>query len=75
MKRLILAASFAVLPLSAFAQQQLTPSQLALQIDNAVNSLAQTVEQLQKELQVTQARVNEIETKCGDACKAPEPKK
>jgi hypothetical protein len=50
---------------AAQAQQQITPSQMAIQIDNAVNGLASSVEVLQTQLKEAQAKV----------CPAHEPKK
>ena len=44
-------------------QQQITPSQMAIQIDNAVNGLASSVEVLQTQLKQSQARVQELEDK------------
>ena len=61
-------------PVAAYAQtaqpqQQISPSEVALQIDGAVNNLAMAVTQLQKQLETAQTRVRELEAKCGDACK------
>jgi len=59
-----------VLTSAASAQQQITPSQMAIQIDNAVNGLASSVENLQTQLRQSeadkaraQARVKELEDK------------
>jgi hypothetical protein len=47
----------------AWAQQQPTPAQTALQIDNVINQWAQTIEALQAQLANSQARVKELEDK------------
>ena len=48
---------------TAQAQQQVTPSQMALQIDNAVNGLAQSVEALQAQVKQRDAKIKELEDK------------
>lgn len=54
---------FLLLPTAAFAQQQQTPSQVALQINNIVGQWAQTIEALQQQNAQLQARVKELEAK------------
>ena len=44
-------------------QQQITPSQMAIQIDNAVNGLATSIEVLQKQLADAQAQVKQLQDK------------
>ena len=56
---------------TAQAQQQVTPSQMALQIDNAVNGLAQSVEALQAQVKQRDAKIKELE----DKYESKEPKK
>jgi hypothetical protein len=51
------------LTLPAFAQQQLSPSQMAIIIDGNVNVLAQLADQQEKTIQQLQARIKELEDK------------
>jgi predicted nucleic acid-binding Zn-ribbon protein len=68
---------------SAQAQQQtITPLQAAIQIDNAVNGLASSIETLQQQntklsgdLAKAQGRVKELEDKYEPKAKEAEPKK
>ena len=56
--------AIALLGLASTAQaQQVTPSQMALQIDNAVNGLAQSVEALQAQVKQRDAKIKELEDK------------
>ena len=48
---------------SAAHAQGITPSQMALQIDNAVNGLAQSVEALQAQVKQRDAKIKELEDK------------
>lgn len=64
MKPIIVAIALLTWAGAAQAQQQITPSQMAIQIDNAVNGLASSVEALQAQLKTAQAKV----------CPADEPK-
>jgi|HubBroStandDraft_4_1064222.scaffolds.fasta_scaffold252500_2 hypothetical protein len=61
--RIIIIITVLLAATTAQAQQQITPSQMAIQIDNAVNGLASSVEVLQTQLKQSQARVKELETK------------
>ena len=54
--------------------QQIMPSQMAIQIDNAVNGLATSVEVLQKQLAQSQAQVKELQDKY-EPKKDPKPNK
>lgn len=64
MKPVIVAIALLTFASAAQAQQQqITPSQMAIQIDNAVNGLASSVEVLQTQLKQSQARVQELEDK------------
>lgn len=49
--------------------QQLLPSQLALQIDTAVNSMAAGLENNQKIIAELQSQIANLKAKCGEACK------
>jgi len=58
----------------ATAQQQITPSQMALQIDNAINNLAQAAEQvpiLQSQLMAAQARIKMLEDQAAKNADGP----
>jgi len=44
-------------------QQQITPSQMAIQIDNAVNGMATSIEVLQKQLAQAQTQVKQLQDK------------
>ena len=73
MKSLAIVA-IALLGLASTAHaQQVTPSQMALQIDNAVNGLAQSVEALQAQVKQRDAKIKELEDKYEP--KKSEPKK
>ena len=63
MKSTIVAIALLGLAGTAQAQQQVTPSQMALQIDNAVNGLAQSVEALQAQVKQRDAKIKELEDK------------
>ena len=63
MKSAIVAIALLGLAGTAQAQQQVTPSQMALQIDNAVNGLAQSVEALQAQVKQRDAKIKELEDK------------
>ena len=63
MKSAIVAIALLGFAGTAQAQQQVTPSQLALQIDNAVNGLAQSVEALQAQVKQRDAKIKELEDK------------
>jgi hypothetical protein len=66
MRRLIYGLAFAMLTSVVFAQQpgpQLTPSQVALQIDGVINAWAQQIEALQVANQSAQARIKALEDK------------
>ena len=64
MKPIIVAIILAALATPAMAQQQqVTPSQMAIQIDNAVNGLATSIEVLQKQLADAQAQVKQLQDK------------
>ena len=63
MKPIIVAIALLTWAGAAQAQQQITPSQMAIQIDNAVNGLASSVEVLQAQLKQSQARVQELTDK------------
>ena len=68
MRFIIALAALLALALPASAQQQqITPTQLAHQIDDAVYGLASQVEQLQAELAKAQARIKELEGKAAPA--------
>ena len=54
---------FVVLMIPARAQQQPTPSQTAIQIDNVINQWAQTIEAQQVQIAKLLARVKELEEK------------
>ena len=71
MKSAIVAIALLGLAGTAQAQQQVTPSQMALQIDNAVNGLAQSVEALQAQVKQRDAKIKELE----DKYESKEPKK
>ena len=71
MKSVIVAIALLGLAGTAQAQQQVTPSQMALQIDNAVNGLAQSVEALQAQVKQRDAKIKELE----DKYEPKEPKK
>ena len=71
MKSVIVAIALLGLAGTAQAQQQVTPSQMALQIDNAVNGLAQSVEALQAQVKQRDAKIKELE----DKYESKEPKK
>ena len=71
MKSTIVAIALLGLAGTAQAQQQVTPSQMALQIDNAVNGLAQSVEALQAQVKQQAAKIKELE----DKYESKEPKK
>ena len=71
MKSAIVAIALLGLAGTAQAQQQVTPSQMALQIDNAVNGLAQSVEALQAQVKQRDAKIKELE----DKYEPKEPKK
>ena len=71
MKSTIVAIALLGLAGTAQAQQQVTPSQMALQIDNAVNGLAQSVEALQAQVKQRDAKIKELE----DKYEPKEPKK
>ena len=71
MKSTIVAIALLGLAGTAQAQQQVTPSQMALQIDNAVNGLAQSVEALQAQVKQRDAKIKELE----DKYESKEPKK
>ena len=71
MKSAIVAIALLGLAGAAQAQQQVTPSQMALQIDNAVNGLAQSVEALQAQVKQRDAKIKELE----DKYESKEPKK
>ena len=58
-----------LLPASVSAQQQATPSQVAIQIDNVINQWAQTIEAQQKLIADLQKQNAELKAKCGDSCK------
>ena len=73
MKSVIVAIALLGLAGTAQAQQQVTPSQMALQIDNAVNGLAQSVEALQAQVKQRDAKIKELEDKYEP--KKSEPKK
>ena len=62
--KFVAAVLFAALASPAMAQQQqITPSQMAIQIDNAVNGLATSIEVLQKQLAQAQSQVKELQDK------------
>jgi len=63
MRVAIVVAALLGLAGTAQAQQQVTPSQMALQIDNAVNGLAQSVEALQAQVKQRDAKIKELEDK------------
>lgn len=66
--RTVTAVIFIAFASPALAQQpQITPSQMAIQIDNAVNGLASSVEVLQAQLKQVQTQLQ--------ACPKPEPNK
>ena len=74
MKLTIILAAFLGFTATALAQQQqITPSQMAIQIDNAVNGLATSIELLQKQLAQSEAQVKQLQDKYEP--KNPEPKK
>ena len=58
----------------ALAQQQLTPAQTALQIDNVINQWAQTIENQAQALKAAQERIDALKAKCGKPCAEPEKK-
>jgi len=70
--RFIFALFVALIVTSALAQQPLTPSQMAIQIDAAVNGMAQAIEQRDAAIVQLQAKVKELEDKYE---KKPEQKK
>ena len=64
MKKIIVAIALLAWATAALAQQQqITPSQMAIQIDNAVNGLATSIEVLQKQLADAQAQVRQLQDK------------
>ena len=64
MKLTIILAAFLGFTATALAQQQqITPSQMAIQIDNAVNGLATSIELLQKQLAQSEAQVKQLQDK------------
>ena len=63
MKPVIVAIALLTWAGAAQAQQQITPSQMAIQIDNAVNGLATSIEVLQKQLADAQAQVKQLQDK------------
>lgn len=70
--KLAIAIVLAALASPALAQQP-TPAQLAIQIDNAVNGMAQQIEQLQAQLAQAQAHIKKLEDE--KTPKDAEPKK
>ena len=63
MKPVIVAIALLTWAGAAQAQKQITPSQMAIQIDNAVNGLATSIEVLQKQLADAQAQVKQLQDK------------
>lgn len=63
---------FALLLLTtpAMAQQQVaSPSQIAVQIDNAIGILAQRAEYAEGQVKQLQAELADLKSKCGEPCK------
>jgi cell division protein FtsL len=57
-------AAFAALAVPALAQQpQVSPSQVALQIDNVINQWAQTIEAQQREIVMLQKELADLKAK------------
>ena len=62
--KFVAAVLFAALTSPAMAQQpQITPSQMAIQVDNVVNGMATSIEVLQKQLVGAQAQVKQLQDK------------
>ena len=61
MLRFAIGIALTIFASPAMAQQQITPSQMAIQIDNAVNGLATSIEVLQKQLADAQAQVKQLQ--------------
>ena len=78
MRTFILAAlALAALCGSASAQQpqHITPSQMALQIDNAIGQLATTLEQSQEQVKALQEQIKSLQAKPDTKSENVEPKK
>jgi phosphoribosylcarboxyaminoimidazole (NCAIR) mutase len=65
MKSLVIAfaASLALTGLALAQQPQIIPSQMAIQIDNAVNGMALSIEILQVQLKAAQDQVKQLQDK------------
>jgi len=75
MKPIIVAIALLTWGTAAQAQQpQITPSQMAIQIDNAVNGMASSIEILQAQLKAAQDQVKQLQDKYEPKKPAMEPK-
>ncbi len=71
--RLTAALLFSLFATAASAQQQATPSQVAIQIDNVVNGMAQSIENDQRIIADLQKQIADLKAKYEPA--KSEPKK
>lgn len=62
-RRALIIGVLCLMPVCANAQQQASPSQTAIQIDNVINQWAQTLEALQKQNADLQKEVADLKAK------------
>ena len=76
MKHIIFATILSLLATPVFAQQQqIAPSQMALQIDNAIGQLAIALEQSQAQIKALQEQIKSLQSKPDSKSENVEPKK